>query len=101
MIKDIYRHRRNRNRVYALQYTGDNERALEIFTGHRVFKFKDSTTVRCNNCDIKKDEWVVRKIIEIDEFRKKISETFIIMDSRVFKKTYKQRKIDDSREYNN
>ncbi len=98
-MRDIYRHRKNRNRVCALQYTGENVRDLEIFTEHRVFKFKDTTSVRCNGCDIKKNDWVVRKIIEVDEFQKQLGEVFTVMNDYNFNKIYRQRKHNDSRGY--
>lgn len=91
---EIYRHkgkiRKLRHRVYALQYTGQNAEDIQEFLGNKVFVNSETNVLVCSGSVIHPSDWVIRKIIELGEFKKKMEESFQVMSDYWFNETYKR-----------
>lgn len=91
---EICRHkgkvRKLRHRVYALQYTGHNSKDVQMFLEKKVFVNSDNLNLTCQGSTIEPNDWVVRRIIELGDFKKKPEESFQVMTDYWFNETYKR-----------
>lgn len=84
-----YRFRRNRNRVLAMQYTGDNKQDILDFIERKNTSPADSEEIKCDNKIISPEDFVVRIYRKIGDGRKELSLIYNIYNPEQFNKYYK------------